>query len=373
MLDGMTLVSTSLGTASALITISDKIDSWVSEWKYSRSPKSVHFELQEQFGEVQCRSLERLNEFIENEEEPDRTKDKETLWEIRRDTALHDYIDDYRYRNYDPRFLSLQEVGLILELSDTLQKRYKNNTRAKILEKMYTGFFNEEMAHHELLGRWYDHATNERIIQKCDEIREIAITCNQDVTRILNGTIKLNENVEKVNTNVVKSEKSLRLIRNMLDEGLLYITVALIGTGIAFILAMIMGIELDDTYIIAIPGCFFISDILVCSFRKRNIINVLSDITIKNLPHYSFGKFWIQFSFELVIFTTLQTIIALTEVFAVSRIFFLDGERGGVFFWILAFFLGSLVSQLVRERQKENQIKDIKRKMYELDHEITIS
>lgn len=332
----LTLLSTVLGPPSALICFADKFSGWVGEDKYRRDTEYTHLRLLHEFLEVQKRSKERLEKYIDDGNLSDTDKDeyKELFKQLRRDDALFKFID----RPYD-NYFSEDGFGYLIANMKMVQYRYKDNSKVAKLEKMYTGYFFEEMAHFDILGRWYSYAISRNISEKVDKIQKELALYNSKIGFLLNDTASIQESVNKATQTITKGNQVINEVAKTFDNISLYIALAIIGTGVVFLFGILVGIKLEAIYLFGIPICLFLSDLLVRVFRKKSNDD---KYFLKKISTLSKHRRW----FVLVL-TLLQTIIASTTVFVISQVFSNDKSENFVF-WILALFLGSLSIQIIR-------------------------
>ena len=333
----LTLLSTVLGPPSALIGIADKVSDLVAEEKYRRNPEFMHSELMDQFYTVQNRAQERLEEQITNGKFSEKDNDtyKKLYLELRHNYALYNYINR-PYNNY----LSTDDFGRLIPEMQAIQHHYQSNSKAVELENVYTGYFFEEMAHFELLRSWYTFAINRGLAEKLDKIQEILEQSDSKISGLLNDTTNIKESVNKVNSSIAKNTQIIQEVIKIFDNVLLYLALAIIGTGIVFLVGILLHIKLEPIYLLGIPLCLLISELLVHTFEERNNANRrFFEHTKMHLLHKQ--------SF-LLILTILQTIIASTIIFIVSEMFSED-KNGNFAFWIIALLLGSFLIQIIKK------------------------
>lgn len=221
-----------------------------------------------------------------------------------------------------------------------IQHRYRSNSKAVELENIYTGYFFEEMAHFELLRSWYTSAISKGLAEKLDKIQEILEQSDSKISGILNDTTNIKKSVDEVNSSITKNTQIVQGVAKIFNDALLHSALAIIGTGIVFLIAIFLGVKLETIYFLGIPLCLLISDLLVHSFGERRNANR------HFYEHKKVGLLHKVFSFLMV--PILQTIIASTIIFVVSEIF-LEDRNGNFFFWIIALFSGSLSIQIIRK------------------------
>lgn len=336
MLEAITLLSAFLGIPSALIGISSQASSWRRDLEYNMNPQQAQKILLDQFWEVQHRAQERLNRCIDLEGDSDRNADHELLRTIGRDNAV---ININRY--FGKESLSIENMDRLIYNTENMQSKYNSNKRIKRLADLYTDFFRQELPNFPLLARWYIISADGHIMEDCREIKEMVYLNNQTINQIFNKT----NSIEK---NTIKSRRVLIEAQNAINSILLSLAMALIGTGVVFMASVITNIELDDVYIVGIPACFLISDLLVCSFRDKKILDMVSGVMYGKSLNRAQKK---QFFLELIISVLLQTTISLTCIYMVAKVFHHYNTTRFVF-WIISLFLGSLIIQSVREYQK---------------------
>lgn len=337
-ISGLTLLSTVLGPPSALISSADKFSDWAGEYKYRRDTELVHFDLLHEFSIVQERSKRRLEKYIDNGNLSDSDTDKDEYMklfkELRSDDALYRFTNR-PYNNY------LSEDGLSYLIADMkkVQYHYKNNSKVAKLEEIYTGYFFEEMAHFDILGRWYNYAIGRNLAEKIDKIQQEIAFCNSKISYLLNDTASIQESVSKATKAIAKENLVIRGVAKTFDSISLYAALAIIGTGVVFLFGILVGIKLEPICLFGIPICLFLSDLLVRVFRKKS-----SDdkYFLEGINTLSKHRRWF-----VLILTLLQTIIASTSVFVISEVFS-NNENGNFRFWIHALFLGSLSIQIIR-------------------------
>lgn len=221
-----------------------------------------------------------------------------------------------------------------------IQHHYRSNSKAVELENIYTGYFFEEMAHFELLRSWYTSAISKGLAEKLDKIQEILEQSDSKISDILNDTTDIKKSVDEVNSSITKSSQIVQGIAKIFNDALLHSALAIIGTGIVFLIAILLGVKLETIYLLGIPLCLLISDLLVHAFVER------SNANRRFFEHAKVRLLQEVFSFLLV--PILQTILASTIIFVVSEIFSED-RNGNFVFWIIALFSGSFLIQIIRK------------------------
>lgn len=334
-ISALTLLSTVLGPPSALISFADKFSDWAGEDKYSRDTEHIHHQLLREFSVVQLRSKERLEKYIDagNLSDVDKDEYAELFKELRQDDALYRFIN----RSYD-NYLSEDGFGYLITEMKKIQYRYKNDSKVAKLEEIYTGYFFEEMAHFDTLGRWYSYAISRNMSGKIDEIQKEFELFDSKINHLLNDTDSIQGSVNKATQAIAKGNQVMNGIAKTFDNILLYVALAIIGTGVVFLFEILAGIKLEPIYLFGIPICLFLSDLLVRVFRKKSNDDKYFQKRINTLLKY---RCW------FLILTLLQTTIASTIVFVISEVFS-NSESGNFVSWIPALFLGSLSIQTIR-------------------------
>lgn len=344
MLDPLTVISSSLGIPSALICISDKVVGWKDRIDYKRNPWKTHRDLQEQFWKVQEKARYKLDFYVnclKNDDE--REKCLEALKEIRHENALSWYINEYSRED-----LIFRDMDRLIYETEALQKRYESNLIAQQLADKYTAFFKEELCHYEELQRWYAFCEQGNIIDECDEIKRIVLISNETIHQVLKNTDYIEEKIDR-------SEHVSNEIRNAFNSIMLCLAVSFVGTGVAFLIGMLMNVELSGIFIIGIPISFIISDLSVCAFRSKQVINLVS----RKMEWYiSSRERRMYISIELILSIMLQIIIAFTCIYIILHIFNTNGENGNIEFWLTALASGSIMIQLLREYQHIKRKKE---------------
>lgn len=335
-ISSLTLLSTILGPPSALIGFADKFSDWMDEEKYRRNVEYIHEELLDEFFTVQERSKTRLEEFINDSDfsDADKNEYRELLRELRQNDAL------YRFTNRPYRhYLSEDGFGYLITEMKKVQYRYKNNSKATKLEKLYTSYFFEEITHFDMLGKWYNYAIGRNLLEKAFEIQKELALCDSKIGNILNDTTSIKESVNKATNSAIKGNQILHGLAKTFDSISLYIALAIIGTGVVFLFGIFVSIKLEPIYLVGTPICLFLSDLLVRVFRQKSDE---AKYFLKKIDAPSKQSWW----FVLVL-TILQSIIASTIVFVISGVFS-NNENRNLGFWILALLLGSLAIQIIR-------------------------
>lgn len=335
-ISALTLLSTILGLPSALISIADKFSGWMEESEYQRDTEFMHQTLMEDFFIVQRRSEARLKEYIDSIASDTEKSDYMNLFKkLRSDDAIYSF-KNRPYRDY----LSEDSFGYLITKMKVVQNEYEHNRKAAELEKMYTGFFFEEMAHFEELGRWYDYAISRNLVEKAEKIQEELALCNDKIDCLLNSTSSIQTSVSETTKSISEENHMIQEIMRIFDNVLCYVALAIVGTGVVFLFGVLVGMKLETMYLFGIPICLLLSDVLVVRvFRKKSSDNKYFPRRVASFLRHGF--------LFVLIPTFLQTIIASTLVFVVSEVFS-DIKDGNFAFWILALFLGTLTIQIVR-------------------------
>ncbi|MEZ3436600.1 MAG: hypothetical protein K1W34_18725 [Lachnospiraceae bacterium] len=329
-ISSLTMLSNVLGPPSALISFADKFPDWIDEAKYRRKKNYIHEELLHELYTVQKRAETRLEKYISDSDFSDINKNeyRDLLKKIQQDDAIY-WFRNLPYHDY----LSEDGFGRLIAGMKKLQERYKNNDKAEELENLYTGFFYEEMAHFDMLGKWYNYTINRTLLEKAFEIQKELAVCDRKIGNILNDTASIQESVNTATQSVIKGNQILHGFSKAFDNISLYAALAIIGTGVVFLFGVLVGIKLDPIYLVGTPICLFLSDLFVRGFRQKD------DEAICTASKQSW---WF-----VLMLTILQTIIATTIVFVISGVFSNNDSRNFCF-WILSLLLGSLTIQIIR-------------------------
>lgn len=325
----LTFLSTALGIPSALIGIYGELPGWIEKIRYHHNIDHMHTELSHQFYKVQDRAKRRLSEHIESLSPLESKKYKDQYDNIQREVALRYFIDRPSLIYMRP-----EEIGNLIKEVEALQMQYRNSDEVIYLVNHYTGFFFEELSNYDLLSKWYSCMTIRQVNEKCDDILK-----------------RLNETGKKMNqvwNSVRENNRTLRKVNMFINNFITYLGLSIIGTGVSFLLLLVLGSKLDTLCLTGIPICLLLSDIIVSVFKMNEsfvfetwISSMYRDSSIIVKILHGIKKLFQFFYFSISAFW--QTIIASTSLFIILKVY--AGEFENFFHLIIAISFGCFTIQ----------------------------
>lgn len=250
----LTLFSDQLGLSSALLDVSDKVHGWREKREYDKDPEWAQKELLRQFSQVQSRAYDRV---IKPDGDPDDSESESCL-------KLLDMLVN-RLGNRFPNAYAAYTVEVscdnkaLLDL-EALQNSFPRNKEIQKLLTRYTASFFQEMSHgnYEMLSRWYSFMANKNLLEKCEEIARVSAETNEKIEGLWDDTRNIRDTVSKAADTGENSKKLLQGIQNLGIS----LALALAGSFAVWLFEMLLGYSLDPVYLIAVPLCLLISDLL---------------------------------------------------------------------------------------------------------------